>query len=142
MTRSQADQIEAGRRLDRALQAEIGDMTWNEFVTRVREQGYKLSYETLRAVRAGESKPSRLTKAAIEAGAGWATGSVDDVMNGGKATHREVARPPSAEYDDPALQAIWDIDLLDEDERRAAIMAVRVIRDQKRRTDTARTARA
>lgn len=140
--RSQAEQQEAGRRLDRALQAELGDTTWNDFVAKVRDAGYKLSYETLRAVRAGESKPSRLTKAAIEAGAGWATGSVDDVMDGGKPTHLQAAPQSDPMYDDPALQAIWEIELLDKDEREAAIFAVRVIRERKRGAETARTARA
>lgn len=134
---------EAAARLDRWLERERlkRGMLWRDVVNKAAEGGYKLSTETLRAVRRGETVPRKLTKAAIEYVFECAPGSVDDVMEGRDPTPMpaRVGRPLSAdEYDDPALQAIWEIDLLPEDERRAAIMAVEVIRDQKRRAQGAR----
>ncbi|MGH3381781.1 MAG: hypothetical protein ACRDP6_44345 [Actinoallomurus sp.] len=154
--RSQAEQTEAalreaGKRLDDALTAILEDtpgLNWKSWVAKATAAGYKLSTETVRAVRRGDYAPTPPVARAIEYMAGWASGSVEAVRVGGHPTPLQAAasddrepRPP--QYDDPALQAVWDLDeLLDEDERRAAIMAVQVIRDQKRRADTARAARA
>jgi hypothetical protein len=151
MTRDVA-QREAATRLDDALNArrlETPGLNWNTWAAKARDAGYKLSTETLRAVRRGDYPPTPEVASAIEYMAGWTAGSVRHVMAGRKPTTIEAAdaaakpeRTEDPEYDDPALQAVWEIKLLDEDERRAAIMAVRVIRDQKRRTDTARSAHA
>lgn len=133
--RSQAAQPEAAARIDAALNAirRARGMTWREFAAEAAKGGHRLSYETLRSVRKGESSPSELTATAIEYVARWAPGSLDDVMADKPPTPMSNINrvPGAAQYDDPALQAVWEIELLDEDERRAAIMAVRVIRDQK-----------
>lgn len=142
----------SAKRLDEALNArrlEPPRTAWSDWAAKARAAGYRLSNETLRAVRKGDYPPTAEVEVAIEYMADWAPGSVRNVMAGKKPTPLESAESDSQrdaaetpEYDDPALQAVWEIGLLDEDERRAAIMAVQVIRDQKRRTDTARSAHA
>ncbi|GLY81887.1 hypothetical protein [Actinoallomurus iriomotensis] len=133
--RSQAAQLEAAERLDRALNAirRARGLTWREFAAEAAKGGYRLSYETLRSARKGESVPRDLTASAIEYIAGWAPGSLEDVMAGKEPTSVNARRFPGErpKYDDPALQAVWDIELLDEDERRAAITAIRIIRENK-----------
>ncbi|MDN3356027.1 hypothetical protein [Actinomadura sp. DC4] len=153
--RSQAEQTEAAqrdaaKRLDDALTAildETPGLNWKTWVEQAKAAGYKLTTETLRAVRRGDYPPSRPVSRAIEYMAGWESGGVDLVMAGDRPTVIQVktrsnAPVPALEYDDPALQAIWEIDLLTEEERRAAIIAVRMIRDGHVRSDAARQARA
>lgn len=131
---------EAAARLDQAMKGrrrQMGTPRWRDLIAKANAAGYRISYETIRAIRRGDSSPSEHTKAAVEHMMGWAPGSVDDAMNGKAPALRQEARtlPSRREYDDPALQAIWDIAELTEAERRAAIMAVRVIRDQQQRAD-------
>jgi hypothetical protein len=150
--RSQAEQTEAAlresaKRLDDALTAILDDtpgLNWKTWVEQARAAGYKLSTETVRAVRRGDYAPTRPVARALEFMAGWEPGSVEAVMAGGEPTPLNATGPGKdtapPQYDDPALQAVWEIELLDEDERRAAIMAIQVIRDQKQRMPSAQRA--
>lgn len=141
--RSQAEQTEAGLResalrLDQALNArrlETPGLNWKTWARRATDAGYKLSYETLRAIRRGDYAPTPEVARAIEFMACWAPGSVENVRSGGDPTPLRSAGDDQAtrpsKYDDPALQAVWDIELLPEDERRAAITAIRIVRENK-----------
>jgi hypothetical protein len=59
------------RRLDLGL-------TWEQVADRA-----SLRYETIRAIRAGESRGRALSRRAISAALAWTAGSVDSILDGG-----------------------------------------------------------
>jgi len=73
--------MEPHERLDRALRkrrAELRIRTWRQLATKAGIAG-----ETLRSVRAGDSRPSDATQAGLEEALEWAPGSIQAILEGG-----------------------------------------------------------
>jgi transcriptional regulator with XRE-family HTH domain len=97
MTGSRHERLDAAIK-DRRL--ELG-LSWKE-VARAAD----ISEATLRAIRNGANEPSDLTARGIERALGWAPGSVERILSGGRpgVAHTASARPsPSASATDEFL---------------------------------------
>lgn len=89
-----------------ARRLELG-LAWKEVATSA-----GISYETLRAVRKGETSGAPLTLRKIEQALRWVQGSITRVEQGGKpspAPEGEVAAPRAAEAPDPRAAAVLTI---------------------------------
>lgn len=80
-------------RLDRAMNQRRLElhMNWREVA-----RGAGISYEALRAIRRGDSRPTELTARGIDAALQWAPGSVLKVLKDGAPTPVEVAEAREA----------------------------------------------
>lgn len=97
-------------------------LTWEQ----VAKNG-EVSYEAVRAFRAGQPTIRRLTARGIEVGLQWAPGSIDAVLSGGEPTPEEPTDLPAAgkfSFDD-LVARIYATEGIDEDRKREIATLVR-----------------
>jgi transcriptional regulator with XRE-family HTH domain len=87
-------------RLDQAMDARRLDLdlSWKEVAAAA-----NVSEATLRAIRAGKSQPSDLTKRRTEEALLWAAGSIDTILDGGTPTPLRPQEPPPGAEDPHAM---------------------------------------
>jgi hypothetical protein len=92
-------------RLDEAMDARRLDLdlNWDEVATAA-----GIALATLRAIRRGANRPSRLTKRRIENALQWEPGSIDAIFAGGGPTPIAPVDPPKSPGTEPTVKQLAD----------------------------------